>query len=202
MISICVILAAPCRLLVPMQSLPVSPPPMTNTCLPLAFMRSSLLNACPPRTRFCWASISNAKCMPLRLRPGMSRSRACGVRCRCSRHRNLQAGVPRRRASFVLKVMPSAAMTRIHATVYDGLVEFEVRDTEAQQPSAAYSSFSNTVTSYPMRFSWLAAAMPAGPEPTTATFFPFAVSSRLDVTFAESCFDDGRLVLSDGNRSR
>ena len=33
-ISICVTLRAPCRLLVPMQSLPVSPPPMTSTCFP------------------------------------------------------------------------------------------------------------------------------------------------------------------------
>ena len=35
-----------------------------------------------------------------------------------------------------------------------------------------YSSFSNTVTSYPRLFSWLAAASPAGPEPMTATFLP------------------------------
>src|SRR5690606_5498033 len=34
--SICVTDAAPCRLLVPTQSDPVSPPPITMTCLPAA----------------------------------------------------------------------------------------------------------------------------------------------------------------------
>ena len=34
--SNCVTLAAPWRLLVPTQSLPVSPPPITITCLPAA----------------------------------------------------------------------------------------------------------------------------------------------------------------------
>ena len=37
----------------------------------------------------------------------------------------------------------------------------------------AISSRSNTVTSYPRRFNWFAAASPAGPEPITATFLPF-----------------------------
>ena len=33
------------------------------------------------------------------------------------------------------------------------------------------SLFSNTVTLWPARFSWAAAARPAGPEPMMATFF-------------------------------
>ena len=75
-ISIWVTLKAPCRLLVPMQSLPVSPPPITNTCLPRAVMRSSSGKVCPASTRFCWASISMAKWIPAKSRPGILRSRA------------------------------------------------------------------------------------------------------------------------------
>ena len=130
MISICVILAAPCRLLVPMQSLPVSPPPMTNTCLPLAFMRSSLLNACPPRTRFCWASVSNAECMPLRAAP-----RDIEVACLWGSRADAVSVEAFRQ---VFHVDGSARLEGdafgchdVHATVYDGLVEFEVRDAEA-----------------------------------------------------------------------
>ena len=38
------------------------------------------------------------------------------------------------------------------------------------------SDRSNTVTRCPARFSWSAAASPAGPEPTTATVLPVRVS--------------------------
>ena len=79
MISICVTLAAPCRTLVPMQSEPVSPPPMTSTRLPLALTSCSFGNVSPSRMRFCCVSISSAKWMPFSSRPGMTRSRAVGV---------------------------------------------------------------------------------------------------------------------------
>ena len=54
MISSCVTLLAPCRNDVPMQSLPVSPPPMTTTCLPVA-ESSCVFGVCAsPATRlFC-----------------------------------------------------------------------------------------------------------------------------------------------------
>src|SRR5690554_6769193 len=39
--SSCITEAAPCRLEVPIQSLPVSPPPITSTCLPFALMMFS-----------------------------------------------------------------------------------------------------------------------------------------------------------------
>ena len=60
-ISICVTLAAPWRLAVPMQSLPVSPPPITSTRLPLAVTRCSSENVWPASTRFCCAKSSSAK---------------------------------------------------------------------------------------------------------------------------------------------
>ena len=53
MISICITEAAPWRLAVPMQSEPVSPPPMTRTCFPWAVIRSLSLNSFPASTLFC-----------------------------------------------------------------------------------------------------------------------------------------------------
>ena len=60
-ISTCVTLRQPWRCAVPMQSLPVSPPPMTSTSFPLAFTRSPRGISAPASTRFCWASMSRAK---------------------------------------------------------------------------------------------------------------------------------------------
>ena len=75
MISICVTLTAPCRTLVPIQSEPVSPPPMTSTFFPFAFTILSLAKVCPSIIRFCCDNISNAKWIPFSSRPGMERSR-------------------------------------------------------------------------------------------------------------------------------
>ena len=57
MISIWVIEAAPWRPEVPMQSEPVSPPPMTTTCLPLALIAPSgaaTSSGSPALRLFCW----------------------------------------------------------------------------------------------------------------------------------------------------
>ncbi len=64
MISSWVIDAAPCRLDVPIQSDPVSPPPITITCLPLAVMEpfgAALASLSPATRRFCWTRKSMAK---------------------------------------------------------------------------------------------------------------------------------------------
>ncbi len=68
-----VTLLAPWRLLVPTQSLPVSPPPITITCLPLALRASLTLS--PALARFCCGSSSMAKWMPSSSRPVTGRSR-------------------------------------------------------------------------------------------------------------------------------
>ncbi|MNT49603.1 hypothetical protein D3C72_1864660 [compost metagenome] len=70
-------LTAPWRLLVPTQSLPVSPPPITMTCLPSA--RNWPLSLSPALTLFCWRKNSMAKWMPSRSRPGTGRSRDCSA---------------------------------------------------------------------------------------------------------------------------
>ena len=57
MISSWVTESAPWRLAVPMQSEPVSPPPITTTCLPVGEDRLALLGAGPALRRFCWVEI-------------------------------------------------------------------------------------------------------------------------------------------------
>ena len=76
MISKLVTDSAPCRNDVPMQSEPVSPPPITTTCLPVARIGSAPGTCGSPETRrFCCGRKSIAKWMPLSSRPGIGRSR-------------------------------------------------------------------------------------------------------------------------------
>ena len=65
--------AAPWRFDVPTQSEPVSPPPITTTCLPVA--RICPATRSPATTLFCCGRNSIAKCTPARSRPGTGRSR-------------------------------------------------------------------------------------------------------------------------------
>ena len=70
--------AAPWRFEVPTQSEPVSPPPITMTCLPLALSvpRGAARASSSPATRlFCCTRKSMAKWTPESSRPGTSRSR-------------------------------------------------------------------------------------------------------------------------------
>ena len=64
------------------------------------------------------------------------------------------------------------------------------------------SARSNTTTSWPARVSCWAAARPAGPEPTTATFLPVFVDGddRGDPALLEGAVDDLDLDLLDGDR--
>jgi integrase len=66
---------SPWRLLVPTQSDPVSPPPITITCLPSA--RNWPLSLSPALTLFCCGKNSMAKWMPSSSRPGTGKSRDC-----------------------------------------------------------------------------------------------------------------------------
>ena len=64
------------------------------------------------------------------------------------------------------------------------------------------SARSNTTTSWPARVSCWAAASPAGPEPTTATFLPVRAArrDRLDPALGPGPVDDLDLDLLDGDR--
>ena len=70
MISKLVTDTAPWRIEVPMQSEPVSPPPITTTFLPVARIGSTLFDASPLTRWFCCGRNSIAKWMPLSSRPG------------------------------------------------------------------------------------------------------------------------------------
>ena len=65
------------------------------------------------------------------------------------------------------------------------------------------SAFSNSVTLWPARASCWAAAMPAGPEPTTATVLPvfFAAHCRLDPAFFPGAVHDLAFDGLDGDRA-
>ena len=61
--------SAPWRIAVPMQSDPVSPPPITMTCRAEARIGSLLWIGSLPMRRFCCGKNSIAKCTPVRSRP-------------------------------------------------------------------------------------------------------------------------------------
>ena len=174
MISIWVMLLAPWRTAVPTQSEPVSPPPITTTCLPRASIRFSGGRSMPCSTRFCMPSNSKAKCTPGSSRPGTGRSR--GTSAPMARHTASYSPMsPSIGRSFptaapVLNTMPSCSIRRMRrSTIF--LLNLKFGIPKRSSPPGS-SSFSYTVTVYPLRFNRLAAASPAGPLPTTATFRP------------------------------
>ena len=73
MISNWVIDFAPCRMAVPRQSAPVSPPPMITTSLPCG--RDLVLHGLARATRLACGRNSIAWWMPLNSRPGTGSSR-------------------------------------------------------------------------------------------------------------------------------
>ena len=79
------------------QSLPVSPPPMTMTCLP---PRRWPLTLSPALTLFCCGGNSIAKWMPSRSRPGTGRSRGLGAAAVRRTASNLALQVGRRDVSL------------------------------------------------------------------------------------------------------
>ncbi len=79
MISKLVTDSAPWRIEVPMQSEPVSPPPITTTCLPAARIGAASPGGSPLTRRFCCGRKSIAKWMPLSSRPGIGRSRGASA---------------------------------------------------------------------------------------------------------------------------
>ena len=149
--SNCVTLAAPWRLLVPTQSLPVSPPPMTITCLPSAVIWP--LSLSPATTLFCCGRNSIAKCTPSSSRPGTGRSRlvsappvsstASNSACSCSALMvslaSLVTLLPSGSAPTstpVRKTTPSACICSMRRSMWR-LLHLEVGDAVAQQAADA-----------------------------------------------------------------
>mmetsp|Transcript_25909 Transcript_25909/g.86846 ORF Transcript_25909/g.86846 Transcript_25909/m.86846 type:complete len:270 (-) Transcript_25909:385-1194(-) len=165
---------------VPMQSVPVSPPPITITCLSFASMRSPLqwLLSLPSLSvkRWYWFLRKNsmAKCTPSRSRPG--RRRSLGVVEPTARS---TASWPFRRSAadrstptstLHLKAMPSASRRSSLRWTFS-LASFMLGMPYMSKPPG-FSSRSYTVTVCPRRLSMSAAASPAGPDPMTATVLP------------------------------
>mmetsp|Transcript_8201 Transcript_8201/g.19982 ORF Transcript_8201/g.19982 Transcript_8201/m.19982 type:complete len:290 (-) Transcript_8201:1280-2149(-) len=191
---------APWRIEVPMQSLPVSPPPITTTFLPLASSLCPLFFAIQdsptsPESRsdlvFLWRN-SIARCTPLSSRPGMSMSRAAVAPVAhtiASNSAEIDSQVgggseptrsslpsgwslpPMLPAEPVLKMIPSLAMRSTRRCTTFSLSAFMLGTPYIMRPPTR-SARSKTVTKCPALLSWSAAAMPAGPDPITATFLP------------------------------
>jgi hypothetical protein len=111
--------SAPWRMEVPMQSLPVSPPPITTTCFPAAKIWSGTLS--PAFTLFCSGRNSIAKWMPESSRPGTGRSRGFSLppvratASNCARRSFGESVTPT--CTPVRKVTPSAAICSMRRSI-------------------------------------------------------------------------------------
>mmetsp|Transcript_23427 Transcript_23427/g.67265 ORF Transcript_23427/g.67265 Transcript_23427/m.67265 type:complete len:268 (+) Transcript_23427:3369-4172(+) len=188
---------APCLMEVPMQSLPVSPPPMTMTLLPLALMcvpsldffsHSGPTSPWSTNALVFWCRNSIAKCTPLRSRPGILRSRAVvepvastSASYSSSSCLGVGATMDASPASHGLPPMlpagpqmyrtPSFSISSTRRITTSILSAFMLGTPYIIRPPGR-SARSKTVTEWPILLSWSAAAMPAGPEPTMAMFLP------------------------------
>mmetsp|Transcript_67087 Transcript_67087/g.165503 ORF Transcript_67087/g.165503 Transcript_67087/m.165503 type:complete len:257 (-) Transcript_67087:1686-2456(-) len=186
-----------------MQSLPVSPPPMTMTFLPLASIFLPLLDVIHESPTALLSSSdlvllcrnSIARCTPLNSLPGQLRSRAMvapvaqRTASNCSRMSLHDGGAsvpgimslislargclapPMLPAAPVLKTTPSFSRRSTRRCTTPILSAFMLGTPYIISPPTR-SARSYTVTRWPALLSWSAAAMPAGPEPMTATFLP------------------------------
>ena len=70
-----------------------------------------------------------------------------------------------------------------------------------RKQASHYSSFSNTVTAYPLRFNWLAAASPQVRNRWQPPIFRFVhIDEGLYVPFTKSGFNDGSFIFTNGYR--
>mmetsp|Transcript_71799 Transcript_71799/g.198196 ORF Transcript_71799/g.198196 Transcript_71799/m.198196 type:complete len:225 (+) Transcript_71799:629-1303(+) len=189
---------APCRTDVPMQSFPVSPPPMITTRLPWASMGGLLCESEVARHWLSTAPLSRialvlpwrnsiARCTPRRFRPfTWPRSRA-NVAPVARTTASLPSkscwavgppSLPTAPALPQMKVMPSLAMISVRRSTTSTLSAFMLGTPYIMRPPKR-SARSYTVTEWPILFSSSAAARPAGPEPTIATRLPVLTGGGL-----------------------
>mmetsp|Transcript_10767 Transcript_10767/g.44541 ORF Transcript_10767/g.44541 Transcript_10767/m.44541 type:complete len:376 (-) Transcript_10767:1627-2754(-) len=170
-------LSQPWRSAVPMQSVPVSPPPMTTTFLPLAL--SSLPSVRFESSRLLVLALRNsmAKCTPSPSRPSTGRSRgrvaptaSTSASCdACSASSAYRSSPPT--LALVTKRTPSSAMRSTRRWTTFTLSALGLGTPYIMRPPTR-SSRSYTVTMWPARLSSSAAASPAGPEPMMPTLRP------------------------------
>mmetsp|Transcript_33327 Transcript_33327/g.51718 ORF Transcript_33327/g.51718 Transcript_33327/m.51718 type:complete len:323 (-) Transcript_33327:446-1414(-) len=187
----------PWRIEVAVQSVPVSPPPMTTTRWPRTSMKepsnSSFQSLLPlkgvlkliafsirpsfwlKRARCCLPRKSIAKWMFFASRPGMLRSRGITAPVASSTASNLARSAaavtgPLPTSTPQMKSTPSAWRSSMRRWT-TRLSSFMFGIPYIISPPGFWSR-SNTVTLCPIWFSSSAAASPAGPEPTTAMLAP------------------------------
>mmetsp|Transcript_24639 Transcript_24639/g.63137 ORF Transcript_24639/g.63137 Transcript_24639/m.63137 type:complete len:246 (-) Transcript_24639:1782-2519(-) len=158
-----------------MQSVPVSPPPMTTTFLSCALMYCPSMRPLSSRLLVLAVRKSIAKWTPLRSRPGTGRSRglvapAASTTASAPPMSSLASTLPPT-AALSTKRTPSAAISSTRRCTTSTLSVFMLGTPYIMSPPAR-SARSYTVTSWPALLSWSAAARPAGPLPTTATRLP------------------------------
>mmetsp|Transcript_5879 Transcript_5879/g.18048 ORF Transcript_5879/g.18048 Transcript_5879/m.18048 type:complete len:317 (+) Transcript_5879:443-1393(+) len=171
--------AAPWRALVAMQSVPVSPPPMTITCLSLAsmYLPSARLESSSDLV-LAWRK-SIAKWTPSSSRPSTGRSRgrveptASSTESFCDTSSCTGTFPPT--LAFTTKRTPSAAIRSTRRCTTSTFAVFMFGTPYIMRPPMR-SERSYTVTVWPILLSWSAAAMPAGPLPTIATERPVRTS--------------------------
>mmetsp|Transcript_11490 Transcript_11490/g.22898 ORF Transcript_11490/g.22898 Transcript_11490/m.22898 type:complete len:252 (-) Transcript_11490:522-1277(-) len=183
------------RMEVPMQSVPVSPPPITITSLPAAFINSSLdhaLSMFPSlvMSSLFWFFVRNsiAKCTPLRSLPGTGRSlgmvaptqRASASKFDLSSWTSMFLPM----SAFVTNSMPSERRRSTRRSTVS-LESFMLGMPYMRRPPMR-SSLSKTVTECPIWLSSSAAASPAGPLPTTATVIPVLTFGTRGVMYPSS----------------
>ncbi len=155
-----VTLTAPWRVLVPTQSLPVSPPPITTTCLPSA--RNWPLSLSPALTLFCIGRNSIAKWMPSRSRPGTGRSRLCSEPPVSSTASNWAL-----RSSALITVLASLVTLRLSGRVPISVLVLNTT------PSASICATRRSM----WLFSILKSGMPYRSNPPMRLFFSNTVTS-------------------------
>mmetsp|Transcript_7761 Transcript_7761/g.16107 ORF Transcript_7761/g.16107 Transcript_7761/m.16107 type:complete len:252 (-) Transcript_7761:390-1145(-) len=164
-----------------MQSVPVSPPPMTITSFPSAVIQLSFSHCDSSfpsfvNKSFFWFAVRNsiAKLTPFNSRPATGKSRG------------LVAPSVRQSASKFAFSSLTSTFLPTSALVTNSIPSSRRRLT--RRSTVSFSSFmlgipymsrpptrsarSNTVTLWPIWFNWSAQANPAGPDPTTATVMP------------------------------
>ena len=175
MISSWVTDSAPWRIEVPMQSDPVSPPPMTMTCLPPARIGMTLPSGSSLTRRFCCGRNSMAKWMPSSSRPGIGRSRGFSAppESAMASCRSRSSVIGKLGADMDVAMEDDALGLHLRDAPVDvELLHLEVGDAVAEQAAGRGVLLVDDGPRARRGASCWAQARPAGPEPITATLFP------------------------------
>ena len=173
-ISSCVTDSAPCLMDVPIQSEPVSPPPITTTFLLVASISLVVVGTPSLETLlFCCGKNSIAKWTPSKSLPSTGKSLGCSeppertIASYSSSKSSIEISTPILIPYLKIVPSPSSWLMRLSITCFSILKS----GIPYLNNPPALLFFSKTVTSWPALVSCWAQASPAGPAPIIATFF-------------------------------